>query len=150
VSVQRSQDKQFKNGKTSSMTKERRQTLEKLGFAWTLRKRHSWQERFDQLKAFSIVKGSCDVLNEGKNKGLWTWCQSQRAAYRIGVEGRGIAIPKERIEMMARIGFSWTFMIGDESDFDSNVSSTGSTSTSSSQITQDSPSAMDSMPSLKI
>ena len=149
MSVQRSQDKQFKNGKTTSMTKERRRALETLGFTWTLRKRHSWQERFDQLKSFSRAKGSCDVLNEGKNKGLWTWCQSQRAVYRKGVEGRGVAIPKERIAMMETIGFNWTLPVESVS-----VSSTGSTSTSSSPITQDSPSsfndAMDSMPSLEI
>ena len=130
VSVQRSQNKRLKNAKTSTMTERRRKALERLGFSWTLRKRHSWDERFTQLKAFSDANGrSCDVLNEGKNKGLWTWCQNQRDVYRKSIEGRGtVVITKDKFEMLEKIGFNWML------SFPENFSSTGSTSTSSSQV----------------
>jgi hypothetical protein len=135
VSQQRAQYKRFRSGKTSSMTKRRQQQLEKLGFAWSLRKRHSWDERYNELKAFSETNdGSCDVQNEGDFKALWTWCQKQRAAYRKSVEGKGPMIPKERLAKMEQIGFNWFLPVESVS-----ISSTGSISVSSSQISTDSP-----------
>lgn len=135
VSAQRSQYKRFKSGKTSSMTKKRQQDLEELGFAWSLRKRHSWEERFNELKAFSEANdGSCDVQNEGELKGLWAWCQKQRVAYKTSAEGKGPIIPRERVLKMEEIGFNWLLPIESVS-----ISSSGSTSESSSQITADSP-----------
>jgi Helicase associated domain. len=135
VSQQRAQFKRFKSGKTSSMTTRRQQQLEKLGFVWSLRKRHSWGERYNELKAFSDANdGSCDVQNEGDFKALWTWCQKQRAAYRKSAEGKGPVIPKERVLKMEQIGFNWLLPVESVS-----ISSTGSTSVSSSQISVDSP-----------
>mmetsp|Transcript_14761 Transcript_14761/g.27764 ORF Transcript_14761/g.27764 Transcript_14761/m.27764 type:complete len:349 (-) Transcript_14761:2563-3609(-) len=134
VSQQRAQYKRFKSGKTSSMTKRRQQKLDSLGFSWSLRKRHSWDERYNELKAFSEANdGSCDVQNEGDFKALWTWCQKQRAAHRRSVEGKGPRIPKERMMKMEQIGFNWHLPVESVS-----ISSTGSTSVSSSQLSVDS------------
>lgn len=151
--MQRNQKKRFNNAKTSTMTQQRRKALEKLGFSWTLRKRHSWEERYFQLKTISDANGgTCDVLNEGQTKGLWTWCQNQRDAYRKGVEGKGTAaVSKERVQMMQRVGFNWLLPV--ESVSISVLPAETSSSASSSQTTQDSPltDAMDSsVPSVEI
>jgi len=104
VSAQRSQYKRFSIGKTSSMTTQRKDALETLGFSWSLRKRYSWDERFGELRVFSAAnQGSCDVPNEGVYKALWAWCHNQRDTYQKGFDG----IPAERVAMMERIGFRW-------------------------------------------
>ena len=100
VSAQRSQYKRFSGGKTSSMTKERKVALDKIGFSWSLRKRYSWDERFTELRNFSNDNlGSCEVPNDGIYKPLWAWCQNQKHSRN--------ALSGERQAMMERIGFHW-------------------------------------------
>ena len=125
VSAQRSQHKRFTMGKTTSMTKQRKEALEKLGFSWSLRKRYSWDERFAELRAFSEDnQGSCEVPNEGIYKPLWIWCLNQRHGYKNGLEGKGPLVPPERVEMMERLGFRWVTDPPDDSNyFTSNADS---------------------------
>lgn len=108
VSAQRSQFKRFSQGKTSSLSKQRKEALETLGFSWSLRKRYSWDDRFNELRRFSEDNnGSCEVPNDGIYKALWTWCLNQRHVYKNGLEGNGPMISAERVAMMERIGFRW-------------------------------------------
>lgn len=109
VSAQRSQFKRYIVGKTSSMTHQRKTSLDRLGFSWSLRKRFSWEERFSELKEFSETNGGlCDVPNEGDYKPLWTWCQNQKQAYKRGREGKSHPVAAERIALMEQIGFRWS------------------------------------------
>lgn len=116
VSAQRSQYKRYAVGKTSSMTHQRKASLDKIGFSWSLRKRFSWDERYAELKHYSDThNGSCDVPNEGDYKALWTWCQNQKQAYKRGREGKSHPVPAERVQMMEQIGFRWATTSGDAS-----------------------------------
>lgn len=127
VSAQRSQYKRFSMGKTSSMTAQRKESLQKLGFSWSLRKRYSWDERFAELRSFSEAnQGSCEVPNEGIYKPLWAWCQNQKQGYRRGFEGKGPVIPAERVAMMERIGFRWATGSAIDSDCVSTSADSGS------------------------
>lgn len=111
VSAQRAQHKFFLAGKSSSLDNGRQKGLENLGFIWTLRKRASWDERFEELKKYSENHhGSCDVPSHKTYKHLWTWCQNQRQAHRrtIDGDGKGPPILPERIASMEGIGFKWS------------------------------------------
>jgi len=109
VSAQRAQHKFYLAGKSSSMSHTRKDGLEKLGFTWALRKRASWEERFEELKKYSQNHhGSCEVPSHKTYKHLWTWCQNQRQIYRRGKEGKGPAFSPERIILMESIGFKWS------------------------------------------
>jgi len=109
VSAQRAQHKIFLAGKSSSLNLNRMTGLEGLGFTWTLRKRASWEERFEELKKYSQNHlGSCDVPSHKNYKHLWTWCQNQRQAYRRAMEEKGPEILPERLTLMESIGFKWS------------------------------------------
>ena len=109
VSSQRAQYKRYTTGKSSSITAERVQRLEHIGFSWSLRKRLSWEERFLELKHFSETHGgSCNVPNDRCYKQLWQWSQNQRQAYRRGSEGKGPLFAPGRVQLMESIGFQWS------------------------------------------
>ncbi len=58
VNRQRSELKKMEAGKATSLTPERIQDLNKLGFKWALRESHvSWEDRYEELKQFKDTNG---------------------------------------------------------------------------------------------
>ncbi len=58
VNRQRSELKKMDAGKPTSLTPERIQDLNKLGFKWALRESHvSWEDRYEELKQFKDTNG---------------------------------------------------------------------------------------------
>jgi hypothetical protein len=63
VTDQRRQYKSWKQGQSSQLSKERREKLEALGFAWQVRNRPEWDSRFLQLTDYKQKIGDCKVCS---------------------------------------------------------------------------------------
>jgi len=92
-----------------TISEERKECLNQLGFCWRLlAKRHSWQERFQQLMIFKAQHGHCNVSNIHKNNvkhpGLRSWIQEQRRKYKAGT------LSETQITQLEGIGFVWSFL----------------------------------------
>jgi len=101
------------HGKKSSMTKERIEILDDIGFIWQAQDA-LWQERFHELLKFKKKHGHCSVpTTYPPNQKLATWVKFQRRQYRLHLEGRPSYISDERIAILEKIGFQWAFFLKD-------------------------------------
>ena len=114
VQRQRQQYKLFKEGKKSAMTTERIQSLNDLGFVWSVKQgskhvRVSWEGRRQQLENYRKVEGDTNVPSQyKKNKQLGNWVHSQRQYYRLFKEGKKSSMTTERIQSLNDLGFVWS------------------------------------------
>lgn len=100
----------YVNGKPSSMTTEKKTMLDELGVTWIIRsKRVSWDERFKELKAFSLEHGHCEVTNSPAYSKLYIWIQNQRTAYKNLQQGKQSSLTPEKLDDLKSIGFNWLF-----------------------------------------
>lgn len=60
------------NGKTSSMTQERQEILEKLDFLWNTHDA-TWEDSFVELEAFKRIYGHCNVPSSYMESKLSRW-----------------------------------------------------------------------------
>jgi len=110
VSVQRRQYKEFKQGKQTSMTRERAKVLESIGFKWSskVHLKASWNARFEELKAHKAKYGNCLVPVEwNENPQLGVWVSIQRDAYHSKKNQNTNSISHEKIAKLDSIGFEW-------------------------------------------
>lgn len=111
VANQRFHYKMRNDGKTSNLTAERIEALDKIGFEWTVRTKddRSWQERFDELVAFRKEHGHCNVPQRYKNNlALAEWVVNQRYQYKKVNFGNSSYLTPERIEILEKLGFEWS------------------------------------------
>lgn len=95
VKTQRSEYKQF------SMSEERINLLNSIGFNWNETKSDIWFIQFEELQQYKSKHGDCNVKSD-ENKSLMEWVKRQRHAY------KHTKMSEERIKMLNSIGFSWT------------------------------------------
>ena len=111
VANQRYKFKLHQEGKPSSMTAERIQELESVGFQWGTSKtdlRSSWNERFEQLREFKVQFGHCLVPQQyAANPKLGNWAVTQCKTYRWHQKGKPSPMTAERIRELESIGFDW-------------------------------------------
>lgn len=118
VKRQRYQYKLKCNNKRSSMSDERIQALEQVGFVWDS---HSavWDERLEELLEFRQVMGHCNVPSRYTgNHQLAVWVKRQRRQYKFYLENKPSAMTLDRIHRLEAIGFEWDMRKskGQESD----------------------------------
>ena len=108
VHNQRRQYRLLQEGKRSSMTDERIQKLESIGFQWSLRgtPKGSWGTMLDELKSFKDKHGHCNVPQRTGRLGAWV--NYQRQQYRLLQEGKQSGMTDERIQKLESIGFQWS------------------------------------------
>ena len=108
VNTQRTQYKNFKDGKSSPMTQERIDALERIGFHWGKRQ-GGWEAQFRLLKEFQEENGHCRVLQNHciDNVSLGEWVHRQRRAYKKFKDGKSSSMTQERINQLDAIGFKW-------------------------------------------
>ena len=83
VAEQRKQYKLMKTGNPSSITAERIQLLNELGFAWNAQE-EAWKRQIRDLVAFAKENGHCHVpLNHKKYPKLGLWVKEQRRHYTL-------------------------------------------------------------------
>mmetsp|Transcript_8613 Transcript_8613/g.13276 ORF Transcript_8613/g.13276 Transcript_8613/m.13276 type:complete len:410 (-) Transcript_8613:132-1361(-) len=107
VKRQRYQYKLFQQKEPSSMTQERIDLLDGVGFVW-----HShevvWQERLSELMEYKKEHGDCLVpSNYTPNPKLATWVKCQRRQYKLHLRGSPSNITVERIHILEKAGFEW-------------------------------------------
>lgn len=128
VKRQRYQYKLKQQGKISTITDERIQELESVGFVWDS---HSavWQERYKELKEYSAKHGNCDVPTHfPPNLELGTWVKCQRRQMKLFWNGENSYMTLERIDALHALGFKWELRGGEVSDT-AGASSTPTTTT---------------------
>lgn len=109
VNKQRMEQKLRVEGKNSSLNDVRLQRLESVGFRWAKRKGQvSWNEKFEELKAYKKKHGNCHVPTKYKeNTALGRWVSTQRAEYKKYCDGEKTNMTDEKIRRLEGIGFAW-------------------------------------------
>jgi hypothetical protein len=109
VKRQRYQCKLKNEGKHSTLTDERKNTLEKLGFAWNSRHKAMWEQRLSELLEFKQLHGHCNVPSSyHKNHSLSVWVQCQRRQHKLFMaKSKQSHMNQERIEKLEAGGFLW-------------------------------------------
>jgi hypothetical protein len=88
------------NYKKNSLSQERIEKLESIGFEWKLRK--SWEDMFKSLVEFKNKNGHCNVQWDYKDDPqLGIWVRNQRVNYENNI------LSQKRIEKLESVGFEW-------------------------------------------
>jgi hypothetical protein len=108
VKRQRYQYKLKLEDKRSTMSDERTQVLEEVGFVWDS---HSviWEERFQELLEYKQATGHCNVPSRfAENRQLAVWVKRQRRQYKFMMDGKKpSSMTGERRASLVAIGFEW-------------------------------------------
>jgi hypothetical protein len=106
VKRQRRQYKLRRDARASTMTSERLDLLNSVGFVWDSHD-VNWREKLDNLEAFRRGHGHCNVPSNFKDKKLATWVKCQRRQYKLYWDGKPSAMSPERILELEKVGFEW-------------------------------------------
>lgn len=107
VKRQRRQHKLLQGGKASTMTPDRAELLESLGFVWDSHNA-AWTEKMYDLRQYRAKHGDCLVPSSFKsNPQLATWVKCQRRQYKLYREGKPSAMTPQRIAELEEMGFVW-------------------------------------------
>ena len=107
VKRQRYQYKLKERGGRSSLTREREEALNKIGFIWDS---HSitWEDKLEELKAYRTEHGHCNVpTGYEENSQLAVWIKTQRRQYKLFLCGRRSAMTPSRIDKLNELRFDW-------------------------------------------
>jgi hypothetical protein len=108
VKRQRGQYKAKIEGKHSTLTSDREEMLEKLGFIWDSH-RAAWEERLNEIVIFREIHGHCNVPSKyPENPPLAIWVKCQRRQYKLCNDDKRSNMTQERISKLADLGFVWT------------------------------------------
>ena len=104
---QRYQYKLQQDGKSSTITKERVEALNRLGFIWDTHG-NLWFERFEELRQHFKVHGTSNIpAVYPPNPKLAIWVKCQRRQHRLLAQGRPSNITQERIKLLDTLDFVW-------------------------------------------
>jgi hypothetical protein len=107
IKHQRYQYKAKLEGKHSTLTEVRQETLEELGFVWDSH-RATWQERFNEMVVYREIHGHSNVPSrDEENPKLSSWMKCQRRQYKLYTQGGKSHMTPERIAKLSSIGFVW-------------------------------------------
>jgi len=106
VKRQRRQYKLRRDGRASTMTVNRLEMLESVGFVWDSHD-VNWKDKLYALQTFRREKGHCNVPSNFKDKKLATWVKCQRRQYKLYWDGKASAMNPGRIRELEKVGFEW-------------------------------------------
>lgn len=106
VKRQRRQYKLRRDGRPSTMTVERLQLLDSVGFVWDSHD-VNWREKLVALDNFRREHGHCNVPSNYTDKKLATWVKCQRRQYKLHVDRKPSAMTEQRIHELEKRGFEW-------------------------------------------
>jgi hypothetical protein len=115
VKRQRYQYKLKKENKHSTLTEERKESLDQLGFVWRRSHGAMWEDHLAELRAFSELHGQCNLPKDyPQYRVLATWVKSQRRQYKLFLKGQKTSMmTTERAMKLTEIGFDWNPWKGD-------------------------------------
>lgn len=106
VKRQRRQYKLRRDGRPSTMTLDRLQLLDAVGFIWDSHD-VNWREKLATLDKFRRLHGHCNVPSNYMDKKLATWVKCQRRQYKLHVDQKPSAMTDQRISELETRGFEW-------------------------------------------
>lgn len=106
VKRQRRQYKIRKDNRQSTMTPERLDLLNSVGFIWDSHE-VNWREKLHNLIQFRANIGHCNVPSNYSDKKLATWVKCQRRQYKLYWDKKPSAMTTERITELEKHGFEW-------------------------------------------
>lgn len=109
VDQQNQQNIMIESSSSSSITDDRIEALNELGFVWSLRKKPTevvgWDERYEELIAYKEHHGDCNVPQTyKKNMGLARWVNKKRNQYKQ----KSKSLTPQQIDALNAIGFTWS------------------------------------------
>ena len=107
VKRQRYQYKLLQEGKHSTMSVERRNILNAMGFVWDSHK-VAWEEKFVQLVQYASQFGHCNVSGRlPQHRPLSIWVKCQRRQRKLMERNEKSTMTLDRIERLDQLGFDW-------------------------------------------
>jgi len=108
VSFQRQEYLRLRDGQYSTMTQERMDALNAIGFDWG-KAQIGWEAQLRLLQEFQKENGHCQVppSHSVDNVNLGTWVANQRQNYRKFQDGKPSSMTQERINQLNAIDFKW-------------------------------------------
>jgi len=96
----------------TSMTPDKLQALEEIGFTWAKRKgQHSWNQKYQELIHYKEHHGNTDPPTKySDNPALGRWVSTQRSQYKQFREGLPTHMTQQRIDLLNQIDFRWNMM----------------------------------------
>ena len=92
---------------TSTMSEERLQLLNDMGFIWDSHNA-SWEEKFTQLVEYHKSFGHCNVSGkQTEHRPLCIWVKCQRRQRKFMEKNQKSTMTQERIERLDALGFDW-------------------------------------------
>mmetsp|Transcript_4222 Transcript_4222/g.5937 ORF Transcript_4222/g.5937 Transcript_4222/m.5937 type:complete len:439 (+) Transcript_4222:42-1358(+) len=109
VNKQRMEHKNREDGNISTLTDERLERLQGIGFRWAKRRGQvRWDEKYAELIQYAAKFGNCHVPTKYKeNTALGRWVSTQRAEYKKYCKGEKSSLTAEKIQRLDSIGFAW-------------------------------------------
>lgn len=105
VDDQRRQYRKRQSGGKSTLTDERLQLLEAIGFVWNALDA-KWEEKYQDLQQFVAHHGNCCVpVNYKPNPSLSIWVRNQYKLHRKHEDGQKTSLTQERIAKLVAVGF---------------------------------------------
>ncbi len=110
VNEQRFQYRRLINGKSSYMNQSKIDSLNAIGFVWSLREsKRPWNEWIEELRKYKAEHGNVDVpLKYEKNVPLGAFVNNQRSEYRKLKKGDPSSMTEEKIRDLQSLGFQWS------------------------------------------
>jgi hypothetical protein len=108
IDRQRYQFQLKRAGKHSTLSDEREDILNRVGFVYDSHKA-TWSDHFQTLEAIALRQGHCTVPpNVARdNSSLITWMKHQRRQYKRYQAGLDSTMTEDRIRNLESIGFDW-------------------------------------------
>jgi hypothetical protein len=106
VKQQHTQYRRLENGKSSSLTGERRRKMEELGFEWQTRL-SAWDENYKRLLSFYRKHGHSNVPSDFENQSLYRFISVQRTQYSRLESGVSQRLTPTRVAKLKALDFVW-------------------------------------------
>lgn len=105
---QRQQYRQLMEHGSSSLTSERVELLESIGFLKQSVQQSTWNVRMKELRQYKREHGHTNVpRHHSANLKLGRWVDTQRTSYRLLKLGKPSPLTQERVDVLNAIGFEW-------------------------------------------
>jgi hypothetical protein len=107
VAEQRKQYKLKQDGRSSSITDDRIQLLQRIDFAWNAQE-SAWARNLQHLQQFRQVHGHCHVpMEDPLYPKLGLWVKEQRRHYTLLQQGKRTHMTAERVQQLEAMEFCW-------------------------------------------
>lgn len=110
VQYQRKLFRRLLAGQSTTLTEDRIEALEEIGFEWGQNHDIRWRDRIRDFEAFQKIYGTAHVPQKfAENEELGRWVMNQRSHYTLREKGRYSALRKDRIAQLEELNIVWNY-----------------------------------------